>query len=138
MKQLFTKILSISMAFVVIFSTMSFTISEHFCGDHLVDIGLFSKAETCGMEMGNKAPVDGCSLEKSNCCKDTVQQFEGQSNLKIDFSKLTFNQQLFITSFIHSYINLFEGLEENIIPFKDYSPPFIVKDIQTLDEVFLI
>ena len=49
MKLFIKKITALLMAFVVLFSTMSFTISEHYCGDHLVDSGLFSKAENCGM-----------------------------------------------------------------------------------------
>ncbi|REE80748.1 hypothetical protein BX611_2401 [Lutibacter oceani] len=138
MRQFFTKITAVLMAFVVLFSTMSFTISEHFCGDYLVDSALFSKAESCGMEMQKPSPTKDCSINKDNCCSDILKQFEGQSELKTDVFKLNFEQQVFITSFVCSYINLFEGLEENIIPFKDYSPPFIVKDIQTLDEIFLI
>jgi len=138
MKQLIKKITALLMAFVVLFSTMSFTISEHYCGDHLVDSGFFSKAENCGMEMKKLSPNKDCSFKKSNCCSDVIKQFEGQNELKSDISTLTFEQQQFITSFFASYINVFEGLEENIIPFKAYSPPFLVKDIQILDEVYLI
>jgi len=126
------------MAFVVLFSTMSFTISEHYCGDYLVDSALFSKAESCGMEMEVSLSVDECSIEKDNCCSDVLKQIEGQNELKTDLSNLNFEQQLFVASFIYSYVNLFEGLEENIIPFKYYSPPLLIKDIQVLDEVFLI
>ncbi|WP_414727683.1 HYC_CC_PP family protein, partial [Winogradskyella sp. UBA3174] len=32
MKQVFHKIMSFAMAFVVLFSTMSFTINMHYCG----------------------------------------------------------------------------------------------------------
>ncbi|SNR70786.1 HYC_CC_PP family protein [Lutibacter flavus] len=138
MKQVFKKISAILMAFVVLFSTMSFSISEHYCGDHLVDSALFSKAESCGMEMQKPSPTDNCNIDKKDCCSDVVKQFEGQTNLKTDLSNLTFEQQVFVASFIYSYVNLFEGLDQNIIPFKNYSPPFIVRDIQTLDEVFLI
>ena len=138
MKQFFIKISAILMAFVVLFSTMSFTISEHYCGDYLVDSALFSKAESCGMELQKPSPTDDCNINKDNCCSDVVKQFEGQTNLKTDFAKLTFEQQVFVTAFIYSYVNLFEGLDKNIVPFKDYSPPFIVRDVQTLDQVFLI
>jgi len=138
MKQLLQKISAISMAFVVLFSTFSFTISEHYCGNHLVDSALFSKAESCGMDMENPTPTKDCSIKKSNCCSDVVKQIEGQDELQIDFSKLTINQQKFIASFTYSYINLFDGLENNIVPFKYYSPPLLVKDIQILDEVFII
>ena len=138
MKQTFQKISAILMAFVVLFSTMSFSISEHYCGDYLVDSALFSKAESCGMEMDIPTPTKDCSVQKDNCCSDVVKQIEGQSDLKITSTDITFEQQVFIASFIYSYVNLFEGLENNIIPFKDYSPPLIVTDIQVLDEAYLI
>ena len=138
MKQFFKKISAILMAFVVLFSTMSFTISEHYCGNDLVDSALFSKAESCGMEMQKTTPTDDCSFDKEDCCNDVVKQFEGQTNLKTDLSNLTFEQQVFVTAFIYSYVNLFEGLDKNIVPFKNYSPPLIVTDIQVLDQVFLI
>ena len=138
MKPVFKKISAILMAFVVLFSTMSFSISEHYCGERLVNSAFFSKAESCGMEMQKPLPTNNCNIEKKDCCNDVVQQFEGQTNLKTDLSNLSFNQHVFLTSFFYTYINLFEGLEDNIIPFKNYIPPFIVKNIQTLDEVFLI
>lgn len=45
------------MAFVVMFTTMSFTVDMHFCGDSLVDFSLFAKAESCGMEKNNRLKV---------------------------------------------------------------------------------
>ncbi len=138
MKQLFRKILAIFMAFVVLFSTMSFTISEHFCGDLLVDSALFSKAESCGMEMETATKDNDCNSIKKDCCSDEIKTFEGQNNLKIDFSSLNFEQQVFVASFSYTYINLFEGSATNISPFKYYTPPLLVLDILVLDQVFLI
>ena len=51
MKQFFYKIMSLAMAFVVLFSTMSFTVNMHYCGDTLVETAIFHKAKGCGMEM---------------------------------------------------------------------------------------
>lgn len=138
MKQLFIKITAIFMVFVVLFTTTSFSLSEHHCGDHLVDRALFSKAESCGMELEIQTPTKDCSLKKENCCNNVVKSFEGQTELKTDNSTLTFKQDSFVAAFLISYINLFEGLKENIVPFKEYSPPFLVKDFQLLDEVYLI
>ena len=126
------------MAFVVLLSTMSFTVSEHYCGHNLVDIGLFSKAESCGMEMYKPTSSSDCDLKKSDCCKDEVKQFTGQNELNTNFSTLNFEQQVFIASFTYAYLNLFEGLSVNIIPFKYYTPPFLVTNILVLDQVFLI
>ena len=138
MKVFIKNIASVFLAFLVLFSTMSFTISEHYCGNTLVNSSIFSKAKNCGMEMPQKSPKEGCSIEKKDCCKDVVKLIEGQEDLKIDYLALSFDQQLFITSFVYTYINLFEGLDKKSIPFKDYSPPLIVKNIHALDEVYII
>lgn len=132
------KILSVAMAFVVLFSTMSFTISKHYCGSVLVDSSLFREAKSCGMEMQNSTNED-CSVIKKNCCTNEQIVIEGQDNLKLDFiAKLNLQQKIFVSSFVYSYINLFEDVAKENIHFKDYSPPLIVKDIQVLDEVYLI
>ena len=136
MKQFFHKTVSFLMAFVVLFSTMSFTIDMHYCGDELVDTSIFSKATSCGMEMEITNP--DCNIVKNECCTDIHLKKDSQESQKYSFDDLTFNQQLKAVSFIYSYINLFEGLEENVIPYQNYSPPLVVKDIQLLDETFLI
>ena len=116
MKAFIKNIASVFLAFLVLFSTMSFSISEHYCGDVMVARSLFTKAESCGMNMQKQAPSDDCSALKKNCCKDVVKQIEGQDELKISFDKLVLDQQLFIASFVYTYINLFEGLDK-----KNYS-----------------
>ncbi|WP_116772182.1 MULTISPECIES: HYC_CC_PP family protein [Maribacter] len=139
MKQVFHKILSISMAFVVMFSTMSFTVDMHYCGDSLVDFSLFSKADTCGMEksQANK----GCEklmLSEKDCCTDQQIVKEGKDDLKISFDTLSFEQQTFIAAFTYSYINLFEGTKSEEVPFEDYPRPFVKRDVQVLHQTFLI
>ena len=139
MKRVFHKILSVLMAFVVFFTTMSFTVDMHYCGDALVDFGLFTKAEGCGME--KVQPAKSCenpTMTEKSCCTDQQIVKEGQDDLKSSFNQLTFEQQTFVATFFYTYINLFEGLDENFIPFKDYSPPFIERDVQTLYETYLI
>ena len=125
------------MAFVVLFSTMSFTINMHYCGNTLVETAVFKKAKGCGMEMQNPT-TDGCSIMKKNCCSDKQLAIDGQDELQLSFDKLTFEQQQFIASLVYTYINLFEGFDENKIPHRTYEPPLVVKDIQKLDEVYLI
>jgi hypothetical protein len=139
MKQVFHKILSISMAFVVMFSTMSFTVDMHYCGDNLVDFSLFSKAEGCGMEKAQ--PVKSCEnpkMTEKSCCSDQQIVKEGKDDLKISFDTLSFEQQTFIAAFTYSYINLFEGTESEEVPFEDYPRPFVKRDVQVLHQTFLI
>jgi len=138
MKQIFKKIVAVLMTFVVLFSTMSFSISEHYCGNTLMNAALFSKAESCEMDAKMTAASKDCIVVDEDCCKDVIKQIEGQNELKSDFSNLNLEQQVFIASYIYTYVNLFEGLESNIIPFKDYTPPLIDKDINVLYQTFLI
>jgi hypothetical protein len=137
MKQIFHKISSFLMAIVVLFSTMSFTIDMHYCGDTLVETTIFHKAKGCGMEM-EKPSSEGCSITKKNCCDDKQLVIDGQDELKLNFDKLTFEQQQFVASFIYTYINLFEGLDKNVSSFDEYKPPLVVRQIFKIDETYLI
>ena len=130
MKNVLRNSFSLILAFMVMLSTMSFTVDKHFCGDHLVDKAVFSKAKTCGMQMSSEV--------ESHCCTNQKTSVEGQDELKISFDSFDFHQQVFITTFTYVYFDLFESLPKQIIPFKDYSPPLLVSDIQLEDQVFLI
>lgn len=125
------------MAFVVLFSTMSFTLNMHYCGDILKDTALFYKAESCGMEMQNPLSND-CSITKKNCCSDEQLVIDGQDELQLSVDKISFEQQVFIASFVYSYINLFAGIEENLTSYKDYKPPLVIRQIFKIDETYLI
>ena len=138
MKKIFYKISSFSMALLVLFSTLSFTVESHYCGDILVDISLFGKVETCGIEEQKTSSSSDCDITKKNCCSDEQIIVEGQDTLKITFDKLEKEQQIFVASFIYSYINLFTSSESKDFAFKDYSPPPLIRDVQILDQTFLI
>lgn len=43
MKKAFQHSISVAMAFLVLFSTFSFTVDKHFCGSFLVDKAIFLK-----------------------------------------------------------------------------------------------
>jgi hypothetical protein len=137
MKQETRKIVSFLMAFVVLFSTMSFTVDMHFCGDVLVDSSMLNSAESCGMETQNFSNEE-CITIKKNCCDDKQIVVAGQDELQIAFDTLSFKQQKFITSFVYAFINPFDGVQNNNNSYKDYKSPLVVKDIQKLDETYLI
>ena len=126
------------MAFVVLFSTMSFSIGMHYCGDSLVDTAWFKKADTCGMEILSEKTSSDCPILEKNCCHDDEILVKGQKELKVSFDNLDFQQQVFISSIVYSYVYSFIELREKVITFDDYPPPVIVKSIYMLDEVYLI
>ena len=130
--------MSFLMALVVVFSTMSFTVDMHYCGDTLVDTSIFEKADTCGMEMQKPTVPEDCNISTKNCCSDKQLIIDGQDELKPSYKKISLNEQIFIAAFTFTYINLFEGLEENAISYKDYVPPLVRTQIYKLDESYLI
>lgn len=125
------------MAVVVLFSTMSFTIDMHYCGDTLVETSAFKKPTGCGMEMQMTA-TNNCSIIKKDCCKDEQQLVSGQDELQLTFDKLSISPQLFAAVFVHTYNTLFEITEEQTPSVNDYPPPNIVRQLFKLDESYLI
>lgn len=125
------------MAFVVLFSTMSFTLDMHYCGDTLVETALFHKAKGCGMDM-QKPSSEGCSITKKNCCNDEQLVVSGQDELQLQIDKISFEQQVFIATFVYTYSNLFEGLDKNVSFYEAYKPPLVVKQLYKIDETYLI
>ncbi len=125
------------MAFVVLFSTMSFTLDMHYCGDTLVETAFFHKAKGCGMEM-EKPSTEGCAITKMNCCDDEQLVVDGQDELQLSVDKISLEQQLFIASFVYTYINLFEGFDNKVSSFEKYKPPLVIRQIYKIDETYLI
>ncbi len=137
MKQVFHKIMSFSMAFAVLCSTMSFAINLHYCGDSLVETALFQKAKGCGMEM-QKPNSEGCAITKKNCCENQQVLVDGQDELQLQVDKLTFEEQLFIAALFYTYSCRFGDLEKNVVSYEDYKPPRVIRQLFKLDESYLI
>ena len=139
MKKVFHKITAFVLAFVVLFSTISFTINMHYCGDILVDTAIFHKAKGCGMEMEAFIPTSKPVIQKTPCCKDQHILVKGQDELQTSLDKTTINHQEYVAiAMIYSYLNLFESLPKEPLSFKEYSPPDVIPDIQVLHQVFII
>ncbi len=138
MRESFLKILTVLMSFVVLCSTMSFTIDMHYCGDTLVDSALFKKAKSCGMEMQQTSDSGLSVVTKKKCCTDKQLILEGQDELKTSLDTFTYEQQVFVASLHYTHLDVFLKSEAYKISFPEYPPPLLVKDIHVLNETFLI
>ncbi|CAM1354626.1 HYC_CC_PP family protein [Tenacibaculum insulae] len=137
MKKTVHKIAAILMAFVVILSTMSFTIDMHYCGDTLVETAVFKKAKDCGMEMQQTA-LKNCDIIKKDCCNNVQIAFDSKDEIKPSFEILTFKQQQFVASFVYSYVHLFKDFTTTKKYFQEYKPPLVYKEIYKVNELYLI
>lgn len=136
MKGKLYKIISITMAILLLSSTVSWTVDKHLCLGRVMDIAFFSEADDCGMAAVMTNQKDE-NIE-NHCCDDESFTIQGQDDLKPSFNDISFDQQLFLVAFTSSYIGSFTVLEEHSIPEQYYPPPIRIKDIQLLDQVFLI
>ena len=139
MKQFFQRSMAFFLAFVVLMTTSSFAVDIHYCGDTLVDFSFVQQVEKCDMEKAlantNNADLD---VSVKSCCTDKQLVKEGQDDLKVSFNTLTLEQHIFVATFMYSYISLFEATESTAVPYVDYAPPFIKRDVQALHQTFLI
>ena len=103
MKQIFTKITSFTVALLVLFSTFSFTVEKHYCGDFLVDVSFTGNLEVCNTDIASNN-----SVRIKKCCKDEIQKIEGQDELQqIQIEKFNFSKEQFLVSFNISHKDLF-------------------------------
>jgi len=99
------KLLSISLALLMLLSGMQLTISTHYCGGELADskVSLTGHLASCGMESSN----DGCSLPESNmessCCNNKVSVYAVDQNYSPSFSEFkAFSQPVLQVFTLHS------------------------------------
>ncbi len=116
------------MALLVLASTVSWTVDKHICMGRVMDISLFAHADDCGMDM---------DMETS-CCDEESFTVQGQDDLKIALEKFDLGQQVFLVSFVQTYFQLFDLDSDEPSTFNAYNPPPLIRDVQVLDQIFLI
>ncbi|WP_296386073.1 hypothetical protein [Winogradskyella sp.] len=130
------KAFSVTLSFLVLFSTLSLTIEKHFCGGVLIDVAVFTETEKCADDL---AETDSVNITKKTCCKDEIDVIEGLNQLTTNsFEDLNDIQKQVLVAYTYSYVNSLEGLPNLVIPHKNYMPPILIKDILLLDETYLI
>lgn len=130
------KIVSVTLSFLILFSTLSLTIEKHFCGDTLIDVAIFSEADKCEMEAYE---IELAKITKKNCCKDEVDIVDGLGQITTNTNEyLKSLKKQFIQAYALSYIGLFEELQDKVIPYATYESPNLIIDIHVLNETYLI
>ncbi|CAL2057229.1 HYC_CC_PP family protein [Tenacibaculum sp. 190524A05c] len=138
MKSVLTKISSFVLALLVLFSTFSFTVAKHYCGDFLVGVSYFGDAKNCADELGEDDCDSPQVIKKKNCCKDEVENIEGQDDLRNSIEKFDLEKQKFVVAYVSSLLYLFSEEDQKEKEFLQYSPPKLTYDLNILHEVFII
>ena len=138
MNNIFSKISAITLSFLVLFSTLSFSVETHFCGDEAVDVSYFGNANTCETEAFSIHKNTACHLEKqedthSNCCTNETILVKGSNftkpakTKKAAFFKLV---DLFVFGFVSFKIVQTYNLYNYIAPVLAYNYQIIFQNFR--------
>ena len=149
---------AIMLSFLMLFSSVGFSIDVHFCGGEIETIGFYGKADECDMmkkaEMqkqthaccpSQKKVKTHCSkntkknsISKKSCCQNETfvlqSTDDGQTSNTFDLANVDLT---FVALFVYNQLFNFEG-EADLNNFNHYSPPLIPQDVIILHQVFLI
>ena len=131
------KISTTLLSFIVLFSSMSFAIDEHYCGNNLMDVSYFGDADNCGAEevaMNSRTSL----IKQNNCCKDETTLLESSIFNKEKFINLQHVDAEVLFFKANSYLGAYKYIAIEIEYYTDFSPPDIAQDFQVLHQVFLI
>ncbi len=144
--------IALTLAFLMFFTSVGFTVDMHYCQGELKTFKLFGKAKTCHeMEQGKKAcPHHKKMLEASgekeisqigkDCCSNQtlyVQMDEEQQHQAEKVLEANPSLHYFAIAFVESFLK--ETLVETAKPSdRHYQTPLIPRDIYVLLETYLL
>ncbi|BBE15903.1 hypothetical protein AQPE_0039 [Aquipluma nitroreducens] len=119
------KLLSISIALLMLLSGMQLTISQHYCGGELAQskVSLTGHVASCGMETATDDCAQPGNHVESNCCSNKVSVYEIDHNYSPSFTEFkVFTQTVFQVFVIPKNIT-FHSLTAENQTLTDVSPP---------------
>ena len=151
-KNKFHKTISLMMAMLMLLSSTGFSMDLHFCQGQLKSFSLFGKAKscheqaekshclkkkkTCHISLSNQDKTGEC---KKNCCSNKTVKIESNKEVKnIETIEFTAFQVKFLTAFTQLYLLKKSEQNKTIIPYLNYIPPLLNKDIPVLIQSFLL
>ncbi|PKV75187.1 HYC_CC_PP family protein [Pontibacter ramchanderi] len=133
-------ILTLTLALLVVFSSVGMTITRHLCAGELMATSFFTHSAACEMEKQRESLPD-CHkpAAEDDCCQDqtVVLEVEDEQQVSPTF-KLSVPDMTFIAAFATVWSVLFERYEPAHTFVPDYGPPLLSQDIPVLVQSFLL
>ena len=135
MKTIYRNVLLVTLAFLVVFSSSSFVVSQHYCGSRLIDVTVFGSPDKCFSAV--EKPKKQTCVQAKSCCNDIIISVPSydlvSSPFDVDLNTLTY----FLN--IPSIISKKEiAADSKSIFFQNYKPPKLPQDTSIFYEVYLI
>lgn len=141
MSDFFKKIAILFISVCVLFSTLTYSVTYHYCKGEVAEVAYFVKSKGCASEsnlQGNlSCEVSETACEKS-CCEDVTKVIESSI---FTYPKVTeiYKSDVVFASFLEPiYSFLFTKIEFKNYIAKPFPPPDSHFNYQTLYQVFII
>ena len=144
--------LAFTMAFLMFFTSVGFTVDMHYCQGELKTYSFLGKAKSCH-EIGqgmkdcphHKKMMEARELEentasKKGCCSNKTIHFQSdhdQQNQANNALVVSPQFQYFIIAFVEIFLNA-AVIETENPSYAHYEPPLIPRDIYVLLETYLL
>lgn len=146
------RITSLMMALLMLLSSTGFSMDLHFCQGQLKSFSFWGEAaschtlatkshchkkmKTCHVALAQNNDVKGC---KKDCCSNTTIEMEHSDELQTSQKlEITPTQFQFLSAFVQVYVLRNTERNKAIIPYLNYVPPLLNKDIPVLIQSFLL
>lgn len=135
MKQLTSILLSI----LLLASTSGVSYAQHFCGDFemMAVVTLGEEELSCGMSM----KTDSCGdedTEEHSCCDNQYTKVTTDDNFNASEYELQLSSN-FIVAFTSVFVVQSQEIASlEVVNYKEYDPPPLIKNLPVLYETFLI
>lgn len=146
MRKLVHKIIVVILTPILLFSTTSFTVEKHYCGEMVCAIGLegvdFSKNSNENNNLSNHVSCSdediSCCTGEIDCCSTETIAIKGSTIKKEKEIQIKIEKTLSINLLPVTQIKMQCNKVKVACKYATYSSPLLVKDIIIDQEVFLI
>lgn len=135
MKTIYRNVLSVTLAFLVVFSSSSFVVSQHYCGSRLIDVTVFGSPDKCFSAV--EKPKKQTCVQAKSCCNDIIISIPSYDLVSSSFDVDT-NTLTFVLNNTSSISKKEIVTDSKSIFFQNYKPPKLIQDTSILYEVYLI
>jgi len=131
------KILSISVALLMLLSGLQLTVSRHYCGGELAEAkaSFIGHIASCGMESETDECTQPGNHVESNCCNNQVSVYAVDHNFAPSFTSFKAFEQPVLQVFIIPEVQNFNVFTAYNYFYADVSPPInpLVSDVNLSD-----
>ena len=139
----FHRITSFLLAGLMLVSATGFSVDMHFCQNEFKSLALFGEAQNCheraALTCHHAVQKDNATAEQGNdCCSNKSIEVAPSDDERVPVPTLTSAQTQFIAVFVATFLLPAVEAPTTGVPYLNYRPPLLLRDIPVLVQSFLI